>query len=74
MRWLPLAEFVYNSTPHSITKLSPMYALYGFEPHGLQVADRTDKDKIASPAAEEWLTRMTAVRNQLHAILKAAND
>ena len=51
-----------------------MYALYGFEPHGLQVADRTDKDKIASPAAEEWLTRMTAVHNQLHAILKAAND
>ena len=35
VRWLPLSEFAYNSSPHSITKLSPMFAMYGFEPRGI---------------------------------------
>ena len=70
-RWLPLAEFAYNSSPHSVTKLSPMFSLYGFEPRGIQVVD---DGEMASPAAEDWLYRMTKVHNQTHATLKAVND
>ena len=70
-RWLPLAEFAYNSSPHSVTKLSPMFSLYGFEPRGIQVNKDSD---MASPAAEDWLYRLTTVHNQIHATLKAVND
>ena len=70
-RWLPLAEFAYNSSSHPVTKLSPMFAMYGFEPLGIQVQNDS---KMASPAAEDWLFRMTAVHTQLQATLKAVND
>lgn len=30
--WLPYAMFVYNSTPHSTTKMTPFKILYGYEP------------------------------------------
>ena len=70
VRWLPLAEFAYNSAPHSVTKLSPMFALYGFEPRRIQVST----EEVASPAAEDWLYRMTTVHNQVHATLKAVNE
>ena len=70
-RWLPLAEFAYNSSPHSVTKLSPMLSLYGFEPRGIQV---NNDSEMASPAAEDWLYRMTTVHNQIHVTLKAVND
>ena len=51
-RWLPLAEFAYNLSPHSVTKRSPMFSLYGFEPCGIQV---NNDSKMASPTAEDWL-------------------
>ena len=42
-----------------------------FEPRGIQV----NKDsEMTSPAAENWLYRMTTVHNQIHAILKAVNE
>ena len=60
--WLPLAEFAYNSSSHSVTKLSPVFAMYGFEPRDIQVQDDSE---IASPAAEDCLFRMTAVYKKL---------
>ena len=47
-RWLLLAKFAYNSSSHSVTKLSPMFAMYGFEPRGIQVQDDSE---MASPVA-----------------------
>ena len=49
-RWLPLAEFTYNLSSHSVTKLSPMFSLYSFEPFGIQV---NNDSEMASPAAED---------------------
>ena len=48
-----------------------MFSLYGFEPCGIQVVD---DGEMASPAAEDWLYRMTKVHNQTHTTLKAVND
>ena len=47
-----------------------MFAIYDFEPRSNQVQDDSE---MASPAAEDWLFRMTAVHNQLQATLKAVN-
>ena len=32
VKWLPLLELAYNSSVHSITRLSPFFANYGYEP------------------------------------------
>ena len=48
-----------------------MFAMYGFEPRGIQVQDDSE---MASRAAEDWLFRMTAVQTQLQATLKSIND
>ena len=66
-----VAEFAYNSSPHSVTKLSPMFAMYGFEPRGIQIRE---EEEVASPAAEEWLDRMTAVHNQILTTLRDVNN
>ena len=70
-RWLPLAEFAHNSSSPSVTKLSPMFAMYGFEPQGIQVQNDSE---MASPPAEDWLFGMTAVHNQLQSTLKVVSD
>ncbi|MBW0562521.1 hypothetical protein O181_102236, partial [Austropuccinia psidii MF-1] len=31
--WLPLAEFVYNNSDHSSTKISPFFTIYERDPH-----------------------------------------
>ena len=66
-----MPEFAYNSSPQSVTKLSPMFSLYGFEPRGILVNNNSE---MTSPAAEDWLYRITTVHNQIHATLKTVND
>jgi len=68
-RWLPLAEFAYNST--SMThRYSPFRSLYRFDPRTIHVSE----DPLASPIAEEWLDRMTAVHNDIYNTLKYINN
>ena len=49
---------------------SPFRSLYGFDPRTIHVSE----DLSASPAAEEWLDRMTAVHKDIHNTLKHIND
>ena len=69
VRWLPMAEYAYNSTA-AIHGYSPFRLLYGFDPRTIYV----NNDEVRSPAAEEWLDCMVAVYNQIHDILKRIND
>jgi hypothetical protein len=44
-KYLPIAQFAYNNSNHSSTKVSPFYALYGFHPRlsvALPRSNRTD--------------------------------
>jgi len=46
---LPMAEYVYNSSKHSTTGVSPMMALYGYQPDITPgVEDVADKGKVQS--------------------------
>src|SRR6187402_2230712 len=69
VRWLPLAEFSHNSTA-TTHGYSPFRSLYGFDPRTIHVSD----EPTASPAAKEWLDRMTAVHNDIHNTLKHINS
>ena len=65
--WLPIAEFAYNTTATTTNKLSPYRSLYSFDPRTIHL----DNDyELSSPAAEEWLDRMTTVHNHIHDVLK----
>jgi len=49
---------------------SPFRSPYGFDPRTIHVS----QDPSASPAAEEWLDRMTAIYKDIHNTLKHIND
>ena len=68
-RWLPLAEFAYNSTKAS-HGYSPFQAMYGWDPQVIHLTNH----QVAAPAAEEWLDRMISVHNQIHHTLRRIND
>lgn len=66
-RWLPLAEFWYNSTFHTSLGCSPFKALYGHDPN---VGAMPDSSEIgASPAAEfltERAVHLEILKKHLH--------
>ena len=66
----PFAEFAYNSTT-STHGYSPFIAMYSWQPTTLNIIDNSE---LASPAAKEWLNRMTAVHSQIGNTLKMIND
>ena len=68
-RWLPLAEFAHNSTS-TTHGYSPFRSLYRFDPRTIHVSEAPS----ASPAAEEWLDRITTVHNDIHNTLNNIND
>lgn len=45
VRWLPMAEFAYNNTPHSTTTISPFMANKGFNPPAEFMAPRDPSDE-----------------------------
>ena len=53
--YLPIAEFAHNTCPHSVTKISPFYALMGFEPCSLP-------DPLAQGTLEPVETRLANLR------------
>ncbi|TFY69249.1 hypothetical protein EVJ58_g531 [Rhodofomes roseus] len=67
---LPDAEFAHNSRPHSAIKMSPFYAMMGYEPRGIphitEVAD--------SPTTEERLKRLQKAREEAAFALEAAQQ
>ena len=68
--WLPLAEFAYNTTATTTYKLYLYRSLYGFDPRTIHLENYYE---LSSPAAEEWLDRMTTVHNHIQDLLKQIN-
>ena len=69
--WLPHAEFAYNTTSTTTHGNSPYRSLYGFNPCTIHL----DNDyELSSPAAEEWLDRITTVHDQTHDTLKRIKE
>ena len=64
--WLPLAEFTYNDHEHSATGQSPFYLNYGHHPwKGLTTIPTSPNE-----SAEEFVTRMHAIREEAQAALR----
>lgn len=62
--WLPLAEFWYNTSPHSALGSTPFEVLYGHAPRHFGIINPV---ACASPDLPEWLqdrTQMTALIRQ----------
>ena len=66
-RLLPSAEFAYNNSRNSSTKITPFRALYGYDPE-LRI-DITSAEDVASkgeaPAAHDRIARLTDLREYL---------
>jgi hypothetical protein len=67
MNWaklLPAAEFAYNNSKNSTTKITPFKALYGYDPEfRLDVADNVTTGE--APAARDRVERLHALRERL---------
>ena len=68
---LPLAEFSHNNHAHSATKVSPFFALYGYNPE-FAVSPPTAFPKI--PEAERRLEELREVQKEAQAALEVAAD
>jgi hypothetical protein len=44
-KWLPLAEWLYNTSFHTATKMTPFMALYGYHPPSI-TSSRKEKSKV----------------------------
>ena len=67
LAWLPIAEFTYNTRATMTHTFSPHRSLFGFDPCTMHL----DNDyELSSPAAEEWLDRMTVVHKHIHVVRK----
>lgn len=62
VQWLALAEFWYNTCPHSTLKKSPFEVLYGHAPRQLGI-DRLEARAV--PDVAEWLHEREQMRAQL---------
>lgn len=67
LRWVPLAEFWYNTSLHSTLRRSPFEVLYGHPPchFGLSPASASpvpDVDTLLT----KWATMLASVRHHLH--------
>jgi hypothetical protein len=63
---IAMAEYAYNNSKHSATKISPFYANYGFEPR----TNWPTEVKFRNPASALYGHYMTSVHSRLSAQLK----
>lgn len=64
------AEFTYNNSAHSATKVSPFYANYGFNP----VFEPTVTPEFKSPSAQELLENIKRVQKEARSALVIAAE
>lgn len=69
--WLPWAEFSYNATPHSSTKMSPFKALYGREPPSIV---KFDKGSTVVGSLDDMLSERDAILDELQFNLVQAQN
>jgi len=69
-KYLPMAKFTYNGRPHSVTKQTPFYLMYGSEPIGLPVAF----PKTNVPAVEEQISKLLKARDDTWAAHELAQQ
>jgi transposase InsO family protein len=69
--WLPLAEFWYNSSPHSALGRSPFEALYGFPPRHFGISAL---DSVSVPELSTWLTDRATISDLLQQHLARAKE
>jgi len=67
---LALAEYAYNNSKHSVTKISPFYANYGYEPR----TNWPTEIQFRNPASELYAHYMTIIHNKLKERLSEAKD
>ena len=67
---IPMAKFVHNIRPHSVTGKSPFYLIMGYEPQALP--DITNKTNL--PAVEKRLDEIVKARNKASAAHKLARQ
>jgi len=60
---LPIAKFLYNGQPHSVTKWTPFYPMYWCEP--TRVPPAFSKTNV--PAVEQWLSELLKIRDDAQA-------
>ena len=66
----PLMEFSHNQKMHSVTKKSPFYLMYGYEPKDIPLAfDRTN-----TPAAEQRVKELSEARKEASAAHELARQ
>ena len=70
-QWLPLAEFWYNTSPHSALGTSPFEALYGHAPRFFGIDDPLS---CAAPDLEDWLQDRAQMEALLHQHLLQARQ
>jgi hypothetical protein len=68
---LPLAEFVYNNTQNSSTRVSPFFANYGYHPR-CSVTVATPEQ--TNPAAETLVDKLQAIHAELKVNLQQAQE
>lgn len=71
VQWLPWAEYSYNTSPHSSTKLTPFKILYGRDPPQLR---RVEKNHTTVDSLEEILLERDAMLGELQFNLMKAQQ
>lgn len=64
-RYLPLVEFAYNNSYHSLIKMSPYEALYGWKCRSLLYWDEGEKALIEPELLQETLEKVTIIKQRM---------
>ncbi|KAJ1127628.1 hypothetical protein NDU88_006024 [Pleurodeles waltl] len=69
--YLPLAEFSYNNSLHSASKVSPFYGSYGFHPRAFPTPLR---DNSNLPAISSFVRQLRGIQRIIHSNLVSAKS